>query len=136
MTLADDYLGISQSVSDIRQYSLLTDSILRTIQCSTAPVRRAASHTPAVMLPDVAHSCTAPLPNDIPAAAAAFLPLPCRRRVLACLSPFQELAEARDIVRMIGRRDVYKCVGEFIVPQSQCPHFPTKVPLPSCRRHA
>jgi HD superfamily phosphohydrolase len=75
MTLADDYLGISQSVSDIRQYSLLTDSILRTIQCSTAP----------------------------------------------------ELAEARDIVRMIGRRDVYKCVGEFIVPQSQCPHFPTKV---------
>lgn len=52
---------------------------------------------------------------------------------LACLSPFQELAEARDIVRMIGRRDVYKCVGEFIVPQSQCPHFPTKVPLPSCR---
>jgi hypothetical protein len=31
---------------------------------------------------------------------------------------------------MIGRRDVYKCVGEFIVPQSQCPHFPTKVPQP------
>jgi HD superfamily phosphohydrolase len=75
MTLADDYLGISQSVNDIQQYSLLTDSILRTIQCSTTP----------------------------------------------------ELAEARAIVRLIGRREVYKCVGEFIVPQSKCPHFPAKV---------
>lgn len=46
MTSADDFLRISESVNDIRQYSLLTDSIFRTIQRSTEPVRSHFSARP------------------------------------------------------------------------------------------
>jgi len=39
----------------------------------------------------------------------------------------QELAEAKEIIRQIHCREVYKCVGEFIVPQSKSEHFPKRV---------